>query len=125
MSPTSLKDPSLKYKQNSALYATFSIFGLLAGGLNNILGPRLLLFLGGLTYALYSSSYIAILLNGDSAGPYAIATGALLGAGAGLLWAAQGAMIMAYPPPDKKGSYFAIFWVIFNLGAVLGSIFAS
>ena len=46
----------------------------------------------------------------------------LLGVGAGFLWAAQGAMIMSYPEEGKKGRYFSIFWVIFNCGAIIGSV---
>ncbi|ORZ16007.1 major facilitator superfamily domain-containing protein [Lobosporangium transversale] len=49
--------------------------------------------------------------------------GILLGLGAGCIWVTQGAMMMSYPTEDNKGKYIACFWSIFNLGAVLGSVF--
>jgi MFS family permease len=48
--------------------------------------------------------------------------GALLGVCAGLLWCAQGAIMMSYPPEESKGRYISWFWMIFNLGAVIGSL---
>jgi hypothetical protein len=36
--------------------------------------------------------------------------------------AVQGAMTMAYPTEDRKGTYIAIVWVIFNLGGVIGGL---
>ena len=41
--------------------------------------------------------------------------GALLGVCAGLLWAAQGAIMLSYPQEEDKGKYIAWFWMIFNL----------
>jgi MFS family permease len=41
---------------------------------------------------------------------------------AGLLWCAQGAIMMSYPPEESKGRYISWFWMIFNLGAVIGSL---
>jgi len=51
-----------------------------------------------------------------------IFAGALLGACAGLLWAAQGSIMMSYPPEESKGRYISWFWIIFNFGAVIGSL---
>lgn len=36
---------------------------------------------------------------------YAIVSGGFLGWGAGLLWTAQGALMLAYAPEAKKGMY--------------------
>lgn len=30
--------------------------------------------------------------------------------------------MMAYPPENSKGRYISWFWIIFNLGAVIGSL---
>eukprot|EP01116_Phalansterium_solitarium_P000350 TRINITY_DN10222_c0_g1_i1.p1 TRINITY_DN10222_c0_g1~~TRINITY_DN10222_c0_g1_i1.p1 ORF type:complete len:493 (-),score=145.69 TRINITY_DN10222_c0_g1_i1:157-1614(-) len=122
MNPPGLHNEALRYNQNTALYSTFAIFGLLAGGICNIAGPRVLLVVGGATYALYAGSYVGIALHNDDAAPFAIVAGGLLGLGGGSLWAAQGSMIMSYPTENRKGTYFAIFWSIFNLGGVLGSL---
>jgi MFS family permease len=53
---------------------------------------------------------------------FIIFAGALLGACAGLLWTAQGAIMMSYPSEDMKGRYISWFWMIFNLGAVIGGL---
>uniref|UniRef100_M8BZ02 Uncharacterized protein n=1 Tax=Aegilops tauschii TaxID=37682 RepID=M8BZ02_AEGTA len=54
---------------------------------------------------------------------FPVAAGAILGAGAGLLWAAQGAIITAYPPPKRRGTYISIFWCLYNFGGVFGGLF--
>ena len=46
----------------------------------------------------------------------------MLGVCAGLLWTAQGAIMMSYPKESSKGKYISWFWMIFNLGAVVGSL---
>src|SRR5260221_12677453 len=56
-----------------------------------------------------------------SAGGFVIAAGAILGVCAGLLWAAQGSLILSYPTEIQKGRFISIFWAIFNLGAVIGA----
>ena len=55
---------------------------------------------------------------------FVVASGAVLGLCAGLLWTAQGCMMMAYPTETQKGIFIGIFWAIFNLGAVIGSAVA-
>ena len=57
----------------------------------------------------------------ENAGAFNIASGAILGVGAGLLWTAQGSLMLAYPTEDNKGKFIAIFWSIFNLGGVVGA----
>ncbi|KAL4574716.1 hypothetical protein LXL04_021552 [Taraxacum kok-saghyz] len=105
---------------NTALYTTFAIFGILGGGIYNILGPRLTLFTGCTTYILYAGSFLYY--NHHKHQAFAIVAGALLGIGAGLLWAGQGAIMTSYPPPDRKGTYISMFWSIFNMGGVIGGL---
>ena len=57
----------------------------------------------------------------ENAGPFNIASGAILGIGAGLLWTAQGSLMLAYPTENNKGKFIAIFWSIFNMGGVVGA----
>ena len=52
---------------------------------------------------------------------FVFAAGAILGICAGLLWSAQGSIMLAYPTEQDKGKYIAIFWAIFNLGGVVGA----
>ncbi|KAI7820561.1 UNC93-like protein [Gamsiella multidivaricata] len=94
------------------------IFGFLAaGGTHNMLGPRLCVAFGGLSFFLYAGGMMLAKDNEHSLYPPLV--GILLGLGAGLIWVTQGAMMMSYPTEDNK----ACFWAIFNLGAVLGSVF--
>jgi len=57
----------------------------------------------------------------EDAGGFVIAAGAILGLCAGLLWTAQGSLMLAYPTEDQKGKSIGIFWSIFNLGGVVGA----
>lgn len=50
-----------------------------------------------------------------------IVAGAILGICAGLLWTAQGSLMLAYPTENQKGLFIGIFWSIFNLGGVVGA----
>lgn len=52
---------------------------------------------------------------------FVIAAGAILGICAGLLWTAQGSLMLSYPTESQKGQFISIFWSIFNLGGVVGA----
>eukprot|EP00249_Psilotum_nudum_P022934 c28698_g1_i3 orf=159-1610(+) len=111
-------NPSAANNANTALYATFAVFGLLGGGIYNILGPHVTLLFGCSFYVLYVGSFLYY--NHHTEQTFVIVAGALLGLGAGLLWAGQGAMMTAYPTEDRKGMYISLFWTVFNLGGVVG-----
>ncbi|KAE8684769.1 UNC93-like protein 1 [Hibiscus syriacus] len=113
-------DPTAANNANTALYTTFALFGVLGGGIYNILGPHLTLAAGCCTYVLYAGSFLYY--NHHQHQGFAIAAGALLGIGAGLLWAGEGAIMTAYPPSNRKGSYISLFWSIFNMGGVIGGL---
>lgn len=105
---------------NVALYCTFATIGFLSGTIINRLGVKWTIAIGGLGYALNSASYLCF--NHTHNTGFVIASGAILGVCAACLWAGQGVIIMAYPTESEKGKYLAIFWMIFNLGAVIGAI---
>lgn len=115
----------LKTANNSsvALYSTYSGYGFFAGWICNIIGVRYSLMFSGIGYALYSGSllYYTKHPGTSGAGAFVITAGALLGVCAGQLWAAQTSIIISYPSEDRKGRAIMTFWVIFNLGAVIGS----
>lgn len=113
-------DTTAANNANTALYTTFAVFGVLGGGIYNVLGPQLTLFSGCLTYVLYAGSFLYY--NHHKNQTLAIFAGALVGVGAGFLWAGQGAMVTAYPPPGRKGTYISLFWSIFNMGGVIGGL---
>lgn len=103
---------------NTALYTTFAVFGILGGGIYNLLGPHATLFVGCSTYVLYAGSFLYY--NHHQNETFAVIAGGILGVGAGLLWAGQGSIMTSYPTEDKKGRYISLFWSIFNLGGVIG-----
>lgn len=113
-------NPTDVNNSNTALYSTFAVVGFFAGSIANRIGLRLTLSLGGFGYFLYVAALLSYNINQNAA--FLIFAGALLGVCAGLLWCAQGAVIMSYPHEHEKGKYIAIFWVIFNLGGVIGSL---
>ncbi|CAH9136869.1 unnamed protein product [Cuscuta epithymum] len=113
-------DPTAANNANTALYSTFAIFGVLGGGIYNILGPQLTLLAGCSTYVLYAGSFLYY--NHYKHQAFAIVAGAFLGVGAGLVWASQGAIMTSYPPHDRKGTYISMFWSIFNMGGVIGGL---
>jgi hypothetical protein len=113
-------DPKDVNRANSALYATFAIVGFFGGSVANTIGLRLTLALGGSGYCIYLTSLL-VYKHTQNAG-FLIFAGAFLGVSAGLLWTAQGVVMMAYPLEKQKGRFVSIFWVIFNMGAVLGAL---
>lgn len=75
---------------------------------------------GVLGYLVYASSQWVYGTTGVSG--YLIAASAIFGCCAGLLWSAQGAVMMSYPEEKNKGKSIAIFWAIYNIGTIIGSI---
>lgn len=113
-------DVAVSSASNSALYATFAVVGFFAGTVTNALGIRIALAFGGLGYCVYIGAFLCF--NHTRNFGYVVFSGVLLGACAGVLWSAQGAIMMSYPPERLKGRYIAWFWIIFNSGAVIGSL---
>ncbi|POW18952.1 hypothetical protein PSHT_05202 [Puccinia striiformis] len=115
-------NPKTADNANVALYSTFATTAFLSGSIVNKIGPRLSLSIGSVGYTLFIGSYLSYNINQNSA--FVIAAGAILGVCAGLLWTAQGSLMLAYATEATKGRYIASFWIIFNLGAVLGEAVA-
>lgn len=105
---------------NTALYSTFAVVAFFSGTIANMLGVKLTLSFGGLGYCIYAASFLSY--NHNQNHGFVIFAGAFLGVCAGLLWTAQGTIMMSYPSEDRKGRYISWFWMIFNLGAVIGSL---
>ncbi|KAK1230677.1 hypothetical protein PQX77_006231 [Marasmius sp. AFHP31] len=105
---------------NVALLASTAVSALiLAPPVFDIFGPRPCLLVGGWTYALYSGSLLCY--NHTENASFVIASAAMMGLGASLLWIAQGVIMVSYPIPEWKGRAIAMFWVVFNLGGAIGS----
>lgn len=108
---------------NTILNVLFALASLFAPVLVNVLGPRITLFIGALGYPLYVVALLFAGLQGILPDWWILIASATLGICAALTWTAQGTLIMAYPTPEKKGSYFSYFWIIFNAGGVCNSFF--
>jgi len=116
------EDTALSDTANGVLYGMFALTGLVSGGINNLLGPRLTLSIGSLGYSLYIGSLWCFQTQGTRW--FLIFAGGVLGVSAALLWSAQGSIMMSYPLEKDKGKAFAVFWAIFNLGSLIGSLIA-
>lgn len=113
-------DPSTTNDANTALYSAFCLSSLLGGAIVNMFGVRITTSASCLTYALYTATYLYY--NHTHQGALTIVAGGVLGIGAGILWTAQGVIMVSYPNEQEKGKYISIFWVIFNLGGVIGGL---
>ncbi|PNS15793.1 UNC93-like protein [Sphaceloma murrayae] len=105
---------------NVAVYSTFAVGGFFAGSIVNTFGIKTSLAFGGIGYTVYVASMLSYTHTQNQG--FTIFAGALLGACAGILWSAQGAIMLAYPPEESKGKYISWFWMIFNMGGVIGSL---
>lgn len=85
---------------NVALYSTFSVVGFFAGSIANRLGIKLTLSFGGFGYFLYIASFLSY--NHNKNAGFVIFAGALLGVCAGLLWTAQGAIMVCRRRSELK-----------------------
>lgn len=115
-------DPRPADRANVALYSTFAAVSFFAGSIHNKLGTRKTLWLGSLGYVVYISAFLSYNFNSNEG--FIVFAGALLGGCASLFWSAQGAAMLCYPTEAQKGRFIAIFWTVFNLGAVIGSAVA-
>ncbi|KAK9233964.1 hypothetical protein V1525DRAFT_102843 [Lipomyces kononenkoae] len=113
-------DATLADNMNTALYSTFAVVGFLAGTIVNRLGVRVSIGFGGLGYCIYAGSLLASVHHNVPG--FNIFAGAFLGVCAGILWAAQGVIMVSYPTEAQKGRYWAWFWGIFNIGGCIGSL---
>lgn len=105
---------------NSALYATFAVVGFFSGSITNKLGIKTAISFGGLGYSVNIAAYLCY--NHTRNVGFVLFSGFLLGCCAGILWSAQGQIMMSYPPEASKGRYIFTFWAIFNLGGVIGAL---
>ncbi|KAJ1921331.1 hypothetical protein H4219_000647 [Mycoemilia scoparia] len=107
---------------HTATYAALAVFSLLGGGIVNIFGLRIPIFFCGLMYALNTGAHIYYNTAETNTTAFLIVSAVLMGVGGGILWAGQGMVMVSYPRDNERGSFIAIFWVIFNIGGMLGAI---
>ncbi|WPK23325.1 hypothetical protein PUMCH_000562 [Australozyma saopauloensis] len=115
-----ISDPKVSDNANVALYSTFATIGAIGGVVCNVIGIRWCLMIGGTGYVMYTLSLLVYHYKQNAA--FCIFAGAYLGFCASLTWAAQGLVVMSYTLENNKAHAIMVFWVIFNFGAVLGSL---
>ncbi|KAL2160748.1 hypothetical protein VTH06DRAFT_945 [Thermothelomyces fergusii] len=113
-------DPKPQNDANTALYATCAVVSFFSGTIANMLGVKITMAIGGLGYCIYAASFLSYSHNQNYG--FVVFAGAFLGLCAGMLWTAQGTIMMSYPHERQKGRYISYFWIIFNFGAVIGSL---
>ncbi|RCH92147.1 hypothetical protein CU097_004506 [Rhizopus azygosporus] len=107
---------------NGALYGCFAIVGFFSGTFTNTVGVKHTLTIGSIGYVVYSASLWVY--DRKQVSGFVIAAGVILGCCAGVFWSAQGSIMMSYPEEKNKGKFVAIFWALFNVGGILGSVIA-
>lgn len=108
---------------DAILYFTFAFGSLVTPALTCKFGPRTMMFAGGCLYGLFSLSLLLANPKVQVTPPVFVTIAAgMLGFGAAMFWAGNGAMLLSYPTENLKASYFGTFWVIFNLGSFVGGI---
>ena len=107
------------------LYAVFTAGCFFAPGVVNRCGGKRSLAGGVVGYACFSAAAFAYAALGEPRWTRALVVGggALNGAGAAVLWTAQGRILLDAAARDARhdvGELFAVFWCLFNTSAVLG-----
>eukprot|EP00443_Scrippsiella_acuminata_P016662 CAMPEP_0115237970 /NCGR_PEP_ID=MMETSP0270-20121206/36635_1 /TAXON_ID=71861 /ORGANISM="Scrippsiella trochoidea, Strain CCMP3099" /LENGTH=461 /DNA_ID=CAMNT_0002652869 /DNA_START=120 /DNA_END=1505 /DNA_ORIENTATION=+ len=111
-------DPAMGRIVNTCLYGTWMLTSSFAPTVVNVMGAKWAMLFGTLGYPIYS---LAMFYHRRV---WAVLAGCLLGLSAGLLWTAQGQLMMSYPDKTRVARFVAIFWGIFNSGGVLGCLMA-
>lgn len=101
------------------LYASFTVFNFLAPQLMEMLGLKITMIVGSLTYA----AFIAVLAFASPAVLFAASV--LLGLGAAMLWNAQGVYLVLAADKGKLGSASGLFSTLWGLGSVAGIAFTG
>lgn len=114
-------DPTIAANASVALLSTGAATGVfICGPLVTLIGPKWSLAIGSWAYALYSGGLLNY--NHRQNGAFVIASGAILGFCANLLWLPQGMIMTSYVKEEARGRAIALFWVVFNLGGGIGAL---
>ncbi|KAF2791865.1 hypothetical protein K505DRAFT_247965 [Melanomma pulvis-pyrius CBS 109.77] len=110
--------PYLVMAGNAVLFSLMTFTCLSGSIVINRIGLKFTLAFGTTGYALYSA---ALYQNNRYGTQWFIYLGsAACGITAGLFWAAEGAIMLTYPPPETRGRYLAYWLAYRNSGAILG-----
>ncbi|KAF5373346.1 hypothetical protein D9615_007462 [Tricholomella constricta] len=111
-------EPYLVNAANSIVFAVLGLMCIVSAIAVNKIGVKCALILGSLAWAPYSSA----LYQNNRYGTewYVIFASSVCGISAGLYWAAEGAIVLAYPEHKKRGRYLAIWLAFKNSGQIVG-----
>ncbi|BGP20131.1 hypothetical protein JCM10213v2_008266 [Rhodosporidiobolus nylandii] len=114
------QDPWLVNAANSLVFGLMVVTCLFASSIVDRIGYRWALALGTAGYAPYAGGLVLNLKTGAS---WLVFLGSVTcGLSAGLFWGVEGAVILGYPEPHKRGRYLA-YWLGFrNAGQILGGV---
>lgn len=94
------------------------LFCISAPVFTNWIGVKNTLILGTLGWSVYSA---ALYQNNRYGTEWFVLLGAAIcGVSAGLYWAAEGSIVLAYPEHSKRGRYLAIWLAFKNSGQIIG-----
>jgi len=111
-------EPYLVNAANSIIFAVLGLLCIVSAIAVNRIGVKWTLVLGSLAWAPYSSA----LYQNNRYGTqwYVIFAASVCGISAGLYWAAEGAIVLAYPEHKKRGRYLAIWQAFKSSGQIVG-----
>ncbi len=105
------------YTSLAIIYGVFSASNWIAPSVVAVLGPRLTMFVGGLTYA----SFIAQFFQPNTYALYFLS--ALLGVGAAIIWTGQGNFLSLNSDDRTMSRNSGIFWAMLQCSMVIGNTF--
>ncbi|GAA6015701.1 hypothetical protein JCM11491_002451 [Sporobolomyces phaffii] len=112
------QEPYLVNAANALVYGMMVVTCFFGSAITSKLGYRWSLVLGCIGYFPYALGLYENKMKGTE---WLVLFGSFLcGSSAGLFWSVEGAIVMGYPEPSKRGRYLA-YWLAFrNAGSILG-----
>ena len=108
--------PTLGQNSLTVLYAVAGVSVFASPALTNAFGPRATMFAGAACYVLYIASLAT------ASAPLMLATSAVIGFGAAILWVALGVFITQNSSPHEYATNTGIFWAVFQLNNIFGNL---
>ncbi|GAA6038827.1 hypothetical protein JCM8097_002915 [Rhodosporidiobolus ruineniae] len=114
------QEPYLVNAANSLVFGLMVVTCFFGSSITNRVGYRWALALGTAGYAPYAGGLV---LNLNTGAEWLVFLGSVTcGLSAGLFWAVEGAIILGYPEPHKRGRYLALWLGFRNAGQIVGGI---
>lgn len=105
------------YHSLGIIYGVFSFSNFLAPTVVAVIGPKMTMFLSGLLY----SGYIAVFISPSTWAFYL--TSVLVGAGAAMLWTAQGHFLVENSEASTISRNTGMFWALLQCSMLFGNLY--